>query len=76
MRRSGVPLRDDVTPSCLAPTVLGTNIVLTNDDGWAVAMIRAQYEALNGADHNVGPLFLQSHLLTSTQSGHIRTRRQ
>jgi hypothetical protein len=30
----------------LAQTVLGTNIVLTNDDEWAVALIRAQYDAL------------------------------
>ena len=29
------------------------NIVLTNDDGWAVAQIRAQFDALEAAGHNV-----------------------
>ncbi|KAF5361400.1 hypothetical protein D9758_006251 [Tetrapyrgos nigripes] len=29
------------------------NIVLTNDDGWATAMIRAQYNSLKAAGHNV-----------------------
>ncbi|KAF9797102.1 hypothetical protein IEO21_10910 [Rhodonia placenta] len=29
------------------------NILLTNDDGWAVAQIRAQYDALTGAEFNV-----------------------
>ncbi|THV02674.1 sure-like protein [Dendrothele bispora CBS 962.96] len=31
----------------------GANIVLTNDDGWATAMIRAQNNALKAAGHNV-----------------------
>ncbi|KAI0689379.1 survival protein sure-like phosphatase/nucleotidase [Cytidiella melzeri] len=30
-----------------------TNILLTNDDGWAVAQIRAQYDALVAAGYNV-----------------------
>ncbi|KAG7087617.1 hypothetical protein E1B28_013566 [Marasmius oreades] len=30
---------------------LGTNIVVTNDDGWAVAMIRAQNDALRAAGY-------------------------
>jgi 5'/3'-nucleotidase SurE len=30
-------------------TTKATNIVLTNDDGWATAQIRAQYEALKAA---------------------------
>ena len=37
----------------LVPTVLGTNILLTNDDGWAVAIIRAQFEAFTRAGYNV-----------------------
>jgi 5'-nucleotidase len=32
------------------------NIVLTNDDGWAVAQIRAEYTALVAAGFNVGNL--------------------
>lgn len=32
----------------------GSNIVLTNDDGWAVALVRAQNDALKAAGHNVG----------------------
>lgn len=31
----------------------GSNIVLTNDDGWAVALVRAQNDALKAAGHNV-----------------------
>ncbi|KAK7440035.1 hypothetical protein VKT23_017286 [Stygiomarasmius scandens] len=31
----------------------GANILLTDDDGWASAMIRAQYNALKAAGHNV-----------------------
>jgi 5'-nucleotidase len=30
-----------------------TNIVLTNDDGWAAAIIRAQYDALVAAGNSV-----------------------
>ncbi|KAJ7619555.1 acid phosphatase [Roridomyces roridus] len=33
--------------------VSATNIVLTNDDGWAVALVRAQNDALNAAGYNV-----------------------
>lgn len=29
------------------------NVVLTNDDGWATANIRAQFDALNSAGFNV-----------------------
>jgi len=43
----------------LAPTVLGTNILLTNDDGWAVAIIRAQFEALTRAGHDVSSFLFQ-----------------
>lgn len=31
----------------------GQNLVLTNDDGWAVAQIRAQFEALDDAGFEV-----------------------
>lgn len=31
-----------------------TKIVLTNDDGWAVAQVRAQDDALKAAGFNVG----------------------
>lgn len=31
-------------------------IVLTNDDGWAVAQIRAQFDALVAAGHDVRPI--------------------
>ncbi|KAF5361467.1 hypothetical protein D9758_006249 [Tetrapyrgos nigripes] len=37
----------------LASSALAERIVLANDDGWAVAMIRAQYEELSEAGHNV-----------------------
>jgi 5'-nucleotidase len=33
--------------------VNGQNVVLTNDDGWAVAMIREQFALLNSAGYNV-----------------------
>ncbi len=29
------------------------NIILTNDDGWAVAQIRAQFNAISAAGYNV-----------------------
>jgi len=35
--------------STLAGSIIPQNIVLTNDDGWAVAQIRAQYDALKAA---------------------------
>ena len=31
----------------------GTKVVMSNDDGWAVAQIRAQFDALNAAGFNV-----------------------
>lgn len=33
------------------------NIILTNDDGWAVAQIRAQNEALKASGFNVRALY-------------------
>ncbi|KAF7974391.1 hypothetical protein HWV62_12226 [Athelia sp. TMB] len=37
----------------LVTTVTATKIVLTNDDGWAVAQIRAQYTALKAVGYEV-----------------------
>ncbi len=37
----------------LVGSVAATNILLTNDDGWAVAQIRAQYSAINSAGYSV-----------------------
>ena len=34
-------------------TASAHKIILTNDDGWAVANIRAQYQQLNAAYHDV-----------------------
>ncbi|KAF9463376.1 survival protein sure-like phosphatase/nucleotidase [Collybia nuda] len=39
--------------SCLATNSLQQKIVLTNDDGWAVAQIRAEYDALRAAGFQV-----------------------
>ncbi len=36
------------------------NIILTNDDGWAVAQIRAQNDALKAAGYNVSSKHLIS----------------
>ena len=38
--------------------VQSTNIILTNDDGWAVAMIRQQYAALIDAGYDVSTKIL------------------
>lgn len=37
-------------------------LVLTNDDGWAVAQIRAEYEALTEAGYDVRGCMLRSHV--------------
>ncbi|KAJ7630051.1 sure-like protein [Mycena polygramma] len=39
--------------AALASSVSAQNIVLTNDDGWAVAQIRAQNDALKATGYNV-----------------------
>ena len=36
-----------------ASSALAQKIVLANDDGWAIAQIRAQWEALNAANFDV-----------------------
>lgn len=41
----------------LVTVVTATNIVLTNDDGWAVAQIRAQNTALKNAGYTVRTSF-------------------
>jgi 5'-nucleotidase len=38
---------------CLPLSALSTRVVLTNDDGWAVAQIRAEYAALKAARYQV-----------------------
>ena len=44
--------------ACLAAAVQAQNVVLTNDDGWATANIRAQDSALTSAGFNVSALDL------------------
>lgn len=39
-------------------SVLAQKIVLANDDGWAIAQIRAQWEALHAANFDVSSTFL------------------
>ncbi|KZT69472.1 sure-like protein [Daedalea quercina L-15889] len=50
--RSFALLRAAVAVSCVS-VALARNILLTNDDGWAVAQIRAQYEELTDAGFDV-----------------------
>lgn len=40
----------------------GLKVILTNDDGWAVAQIRAEYDALRTAGFNVVFLFFLQFL--------------
>ncbi|KAJ7260903.1 sure-like protein [Mycena haematopus] len=42
-----------VALACAVSAQTANKIVLTNDDGWAVAQIRAQNDALNAAGYNV-----------------------
>jgi len=42
-----------VALACAASAQTGKKILLTNDDGWAVAQIRAQNDALKAAGYNV-----------------------
>ena len=48
----------------LSHIALAQKVVLTNDDGWAVAQIRAQFDALNAAGFNVC-LYPLHHLRSS-----------
>ena len=45
-------LRAVVAVSCIS-VALARNILLTNDDGWAVAQIRVQYQELTDAGFDV-----------------------
>ena len=45
-------LRAVVAVSCIS-VALARNLLLTNDDGWAVAQIRAQYQELTDAGFDV-----------------------
>lgn len=57
-----MPLRH-LLPLIFLSVVTCQKIVLTNDDGWAVAQIRAEYEALADAGYDVRCLiFLQTHV--------------
>ena len=38
----------------LTAVACAQKILITNDDGWAVAQIRAEYTALKAAGYNVG----------------------
>ena len=42
-----------ISIALLVKTVFAHNVILTNDDGWAVAQIRAQRDALVDAGFNV-----------------------
>ena len=60
-------LAQTVVAVALAPLLYVSgqkNVVLTNDDGWAVAMIRQQYTALNNAGYKVCFYSLDSHFLS------------
>ncbi len=53
-----VPLRSVLSVGLFSQTLLNPpngahKILLTNDDGWAVAQIRAEYNALNAAGYDV-----------------------
>ncbi|KAH6903063.1 survival protein sure-like phosphatase/nucleotidase [Coprinopsis sp. MPI-PUGE-AT-0042] len=54
----------------------GVKILLTNDDGWAVAQIRAEYDALKAAGHDVvlsGPADNRSGSGSSTETPRVVT---
>ena len=42
-----------LTLSLLSAYVAATKIVISNDDGWATAQIRQQFDVLSNAGHNV-----------------------
>ena len=53
----------------LALSAAATNILVTNDDGWAVAQIRAEFNALAAAGHNVS--FCNQDRVKTTDVGFI-----
>ena len=48
-----ISLVSAISIALLVKTVYAQNLILTNDDGWAVAQIRAQRDALVDAGFNV-----------------------
>lgn len=44
---------------CSVQAALSQKIILTNDDGWAVAQIRAQHDALIAAGFDVSTAIFQ-----------------
>lgn len=44
-----------ILPAVIALCVHAQKVVVTNDDGWAVAQIRAQYNALKLGGFDVSP---------------------
>ena len=57
--RGSTLLRVAVAVSCVS-VALARNILLTNDDGWAVAQIRAQYKELTDAGYDVRHICLST----------------
>ena len=47
-------------------------LVISNDDGWATAQIRAQFEALTGADYDVCVIPSSSTLNKTADGGVLR----
>lgn len=55
---------------CLRTALAQYKVVLTNDDGWAEAQIRAEYEALNEAGFDVSESMTgRVRLLIRTEEG-------
>ena len=56
-----------VVPLCFyaSAAFCAGNIVSTNDDGWAVAQIRALYSDMTAAGFNVSSALCQCHFLPS-----------
>ncbi|KAJ7145810.1 sure-like protein [Mycena epipterygia] len=62
--------------ACAVSAQNGTKIVLTNDDGWAVALVRAQNDALKAAGYNVAlscPAINESGTGSSTKTPTVLT---
>ncbi len=55
---------------CLGKVLAQHKVILTNDDGWAEAQIRAEYEALNEAGFDVSVSMTSCvRLLIRTEEG-------
>lgn len=46
---------------CSVAVTAATNILLTNDDGWAVAQIRAQFSAIDAEGYDVSAAEFRLH---------------